>query len=370
MQHLVVQHVRNLQQVDVRLHERVNLFCGDNAQGKTNLLETVALCCNGKPLRQVGSASELIGFGCDWARVSARFGGQTPFAVQVGITAAGKKTLQLDNKVMRRFAPLLQRVAMVCFVPDNLNIALGSASHRRTALDQLCSGLQSSYIDWYRQYEKALIGRNRLLKHPPVDPDVLQPFNQVLIEAGAHLLHARLQAVQIWLPLWQKALHAIFGSQIPLQMRYQATVALDNSCQQQAAMSIAQLQQRFADKLQQQQTLEKQRKSTLCGPHLDDVALSLADAPVRQVASRGQARSVVLALKLAHLQAISQRADRYPLLLLDDVMGELDRHHAHRLLQLVHACQAQTFMTTTHIDSKLEHAHGLFHVNQGGVTLS
>ncbi|MEM7588559.1 MAG: DNA replication and repair protein RecF [Myxococcota bacterium] len=366
MQHLVVQHVRNLQQVDVHLHEQVNLFCGDNAQGKTNLLEAIALCCSGKPLRNIGSASELIGFGHDWARASARFGGQAPFAVQVGLTAEGKKTLRLDDKVMRRFAQLVQRVALVSFVPDDLGIALGSASHRRRALDQLCNGLQSSYVDWYRQYEKALASRNRLLKQPLVNSDVLQPFNQVLVEAGSHILHIRLQAMQTWLPLWKEALHTIFDSQVPVHMQYQTNIPLGNS-QQATSMSVQCLQQHFAQTLQSQQTLEKQRKSTLCGPHLDDVALSLAGAPVRQVASRGQARSVVLALKLAHLQAVAHCRGRCPLLLLDDVMGELDRNHAQRLLHLVHACQAQTFMTATHLDTKLRLPHGLFCLKQGQV---
>ncbi|MEM7495855.1 MAG: DNA replication/repair protein RecF [Myxococcota bacterium] len=359
-----VHNVRNLARVHIQPHSSLNIFCGDNAQGKTNLLETLSLACCGKPLRPVTSTAELITFGQDGGKIHLRCGGGVPFDIDVALRPKGK-VLRLGGKALRRFAQLADRIAVISFVPDDLGIVLGSASHRRKALDQLCGGLLPAYVDWYRRYERALIDRNRLLKEGRASPALRAPFDHLLARTGAHIIHFRLRAMRVWLPLLQRVFDRITGGSVPVHMAYQSTLPIDPD----TIPEPAALTETFAAALQRHRDEEQRRGLTLCGPHLEDIRLLLADKPARQVASRGQARGLVLALKLAHLRAVAESRDCCPLLLLDDVMGELDRHHAQRLLQTLQQCGAQAFMTTTHLDHAPDMPHRLFWIQGGEVTL-
>ncbi len=359
---VTVHNVRNFKHVDMQPHPSLNIFCGNNAQGKTNLLETLSLACCGKPLRTVSNTAELIAFDQEGGKIQLHCGGNVPFDIEVTLRPKGK-VLCLGGKPVRRFALLADRVAVISFVPDDLGIVLGSATHRRKALDQLCSGLVPAYVDWYRRYERTLADRNRLLKEGHTNPALFAPFDQLLAQTGAHIVHIRLQAMHTWLPLLQGIFGQITGKSVPIHMTYQSTLPIALDTIPEAAVLV----DKFAIQLQQRCHEERRRRLTLCGPHLDDVRLLLADKPARQVASRGQARSLVLALKLAHLHAVASSRDCYPLLLLDDVMGELDRRHAQRLLQTLQQCSAQAFITTTHLDSSLDTPHRLFEIHQGEV---
>lgn len=360
---LTVHNVRNLTHVHIQPHPSLNVFCGDNAQGKTNLLETLSLACCGRPLRPVTNTAELIACGQDGGKIQLRGGGSVPFDIDVALHPKGK-AVRLGGKAVRRFAQLADRIAVISFVPDDLGIVLGSASHRRKALDQLCAGLLPAYVDWYRRYERALLDRNRLLKEGRATPALRAPFDQLLTQTGAHIVHSRLQAMRVWLPLLQQVFDRITGGSGSVHMTYQSTFPIDLD----TIPEPAELAAKFMAGLKQQRDEEQRRGLTLCGPHLDDVRLLLADKPARQAASRGQARGLVLALKLAHLRAVVESRDCCPLLLLDDVMGELDRHHAQRLLQTLQQCGAQAFMTTTHLEHAPDMPHRLFWIQAGEVT--
>ncbi len=326
---------RNLKQLELTPHRQLNVFYGQNGQGKTNLLEAIAFAVSLKGIRTVKHSADLIAFGQPQAAIRAGFGDAEPFSVEIDIEGKGKR-VRMNQKAIRDSSSLHSRAALVTFVPDDLLIALGSASHRRRALDQLTFGLFPAHASIYRQYEKALVERNQILRSPMFNMDVLQSFTQVLVDIGLAVVELRARAMQIWLPLFAKVLSQITCDTIVSEMSYACSAATKDA---------------FLSRLEQLRGEERARKTTLCGPHLDDIYISLGGHPARAIASRGQARAIVLALKLAHLHAIANERQLSPILLLDDVAGELDESNARHLLSTVNRLQAQTFVTTTHLEA-------------------
>ncbi len=338
---LIAQRVRNLHHVDVTFDSLLTVFYGDNGQGKTNLLEAISLGTCLKPLRPIKHLKDLIMFDHSDGAISLTLSCEDDFKVDVQLQEAGKKVF-LSGKPIRDASQLSRLICVVTFVPDDLHMITGGGTFRRKAIDQLAYGLFPVYAEHSRRYEKALSQRNHLLKRHFYDPEELASFTQILVEAGAEVIRMRIEAIKMWHDTFQQALDQIAHGTLASTISYLSPATKDSD--QNPADHLHQLYRDIHHE-------ERLRRTTLAGPHLDDLAISLNGQPARHTASRGQSRALVLAFKIAQLKMVHAHRGISPLFLLDDVASELDPNNAQALLATVQELHAQTFVTTTHLET-------------------
>ncbi len=343
LQELHVDGVRNLLDVTLRPHPRLTVLVGDNGQGKTNLLEAIHLAAALRPLRPLERAGELVGFGRELGRIQARFDLDGPLDVVVCVEPRGRKAT-IGGKAVRDVAVLSSRLAVVSFVPDDAAMIRGGPSDRRSGLDRFAFALFPHFAAASRRFEEALAQRNRLLKEPIVDDDALAAFTPPFVSAAVELTRLRVEACARWAPVFVDEARALGGDALAAELRYAAGVA-DGDV---TGRSSADLEAELELRLHRGREIEKRKRSTLCGPQHDDVILLKLGKKARFLASQGEARALVLALKLASVRLLTHQRGQGPLLLLDDVAGELDPGRAARLLQSIDEHGAQAFVTTTH----------------------
>lgn len=370
---------RNYEELSLDLGPGLNFFVGENAQGKTNLLEAVATLLLTRSPR-AGTAAELLRWGADEAAVDA---------VMVRATLAELLTLrlrrihdaELDGELEARprisrvtsrdghpISPrdLLGRWPVVLFWPDDLQLVKSGPEARRRLLDVLVSQLDRAAADELVRYRRVLEQRNSLLRRlhaeggPPADH--LRPFDDALVLHGAGVQLARAGLVRELAPLAASAHAEISDSAELLELRY-----LPQSGQPSEDREILVAALRRA--LGRAHAEELARGTTVVGPHRDDLEFLLNGRPARSTASQGQQRSTVLATKIAEVRLVSARSERMPLLLLDDVLSELDPSRRERLLGAVsgRGDSPQTLVTSSEETAVGAHPARRFLVQRGSV---
>ena len=271
------------------------------------------------------------------------------FSVHVHIDEEGKKAI-INQKIARDSKSLREKIALVSFIPEDLSAIMGGASLRRRILDQITASLYPSYALYYRQYERILKQRNRLLKDMLFDLVELDSFTQILAQVAYSLEKTRILALEHISPIYEAQVALLSDGKLISALGYQPSSGGD-----------------LLGNLEKRKQEERIRKTTLLGPHLDDLDISLNNHPARNTASRGQSRILILALKIAQLKAIVENRRMSPILLLDDVIGELDLQHAKRLLNTVEQSQTQTFVTTTHLEPLFEqnNNNAIYYLSEG-----
>lgn len=352
LEDITVDGVRNLVEVHVVPHRRLTIFLGDNGQGKTNLLEAIHLAAALRPLRPLERAADLVGFGRERGLVRARFDLDGPLPVEVLVEPRGRKAT-LAGKSVRDVGEVAARIGVVSFLPDDAAMIRGGPEGRRRGLDRFAFALVPSFASVARRFEEALERRNRVLKAPVVDEQLLASYDEPFAAAAAALTLARAEATARWAPAFSAEARAIGGDALVAHMAYDAGV--DGAEPFVSARDEAGLADRILELLGAARPQELKRRSTATGPHHDDVVLLKADRKARFLASQGEARALVLAMKLATVRLATEARGTGPLLLLDDVAGELDPEKAARLFRAVDETRAQVFVTTTH-DATLPHA--------------
>jgi len=336
---------RNLVDVAFEAHPRLNVFVGDNGEGKTNLLEAVHLAASLRPLKPLERARDLVRFGEDRGVVRADFDLEGPLPIEVVLEPRGRKAT-LAGKAVRDISQVASRIGVVAFTPDELTLVRGSPDVRRRALDRFAFGLAPSFADVARTYERALDRRNRVLKQHVVDSALLDAYTEPLALAGARLMKARAEALRVWQPRFAEAISDLTAGALVPALGYHSSLASEQAL---LGLDDETLRVRFVERLNSQREGERHRRTTLTGPHLDDLVISLEERRARHLASQGEARAIVLALKLAAVRVYAETRATAPLLLLDDVAGELDPKRAAYLFAAVDEVGTQTFVTVTHL---------------------
>ena len=211
--HLKTFNFRNLRSISLEPKPALNLFIGDNGQGKTNLLDAIAIGAQVRPVRAVRQNSDLILFGEQQARIEAVFEDESTLSVSVTLDHDGK-IVRLNNKPTRDPHALREKIALVSFVPEDLGAVMGGAGLRRRLLDQITASLYPSYALYYRQYEKVLLQRNKLLKLPLVDLIELESFTSVLSQIASSIEKGRLLALDLIRPYYQEAVSRLSNNQL------------------------------------------------------------------------------------------------------------------------------------------------------------
>ncbi len=354
LQRLTADGLRNLSEIAIDAHPRLTIFVGDNGVGKTNLLEAVHLVAALRPLKPLERSRDLLGFGRDRAVVLGEFDLDGPLPIEVVVEPKGRKAT-LAGKSVRDIGQVAARIGVVSFTPEDLVVIRQGPDHRRRALDRFAYGLEPAFAAAARRYDQALSRRNRVLKE--AGPHVVEAYTPPLVDAAVSLYRARLAAVAQWAPPFAEAAAQISDGKLEAKMRYVSAVLDDAAalCGQDVGPELPDdaLARALTDRLAKVAEGERTRRTTLAGPHLDDVAMTLRREDqhrrARHLASQGEARALVLAMKIAQVRVYTQARQTAPLLLLDDVAGELDPHRAECLFGVADEVGAQTFVTVTHI---------------------
>jgi len=341
LERLSLANFRNYASLDWEPAGGLNLILGANAQGKSNLLEAIALLATGKSFR-AARESELIRAGAGLASVagSARVAaGSLNLACTIASTGSATRKIYTINGEGVRYARFLGSLKVVTFVPDDLGLVSGPPAMRRTMLNEALSLADGRYYHELARYRNAVLQKSALLREAPSpDRDLLATYDGTLVESGTALMLARRHYVTA---LGETAA-GIYGHWIPserLEVRYVPNVAFD-------APTEAAVAGEFARRLGEQRPAELARKRCLVGPHRDEVELMLDAQALARFGSQGQKRAAVLALKLAEYAVMRDRTGEAPLLLLDDVLSELDASRAQSFLGALDDAE-QAFVTAT-----------------------
>ena len=352
---LRAQGFRNLGSLSFQPGSHFNVIHGDNGAGKSNVLEAIYYLGALKSFRGA-KTDDLIALDSELASIEARLeGGPAPHKLRIDIGRTQRRRLRLDDKRPRSTAAWFQTVRMVLFHPGDLVLAAGSADKRRAFLDRMLEQMDPIYASTLSSYEKALRSRNRLLKEERTDRRSVRAYDAILSKAGAVVGQARRRLIEDLGPRVERAFTEVFAGDTPLGVRYLPRVEPSEE-------AIAQALERSFEK-------DCARGFTTDGPHGDDLELRLHDVGARHHGSQGQHRTIVLALKTAELDLLTERTGRVPILLLDDVSSELDRSRNRRFFEVLSHAGGQVFLTTTHPDFiLLENDRVDFQVEAGRLT--
>jgi DNA replication and repair protein RecF len=343
------------------------LFVGQNAQGKTNILEAIYVLALGKSHR-TRQHKELIQFEQDWSTLSCTVQkhGQA-VGLKVLLNEKGKK-MTINGIEQSRISEYIGAFPVVMFSPEDLRIVKGSPQIRRRFIDTEIGQVSRTYVYNLSQYNKLLLQRNTLLKQlakkREYESDLLEVLTLQLAEVASKIWKKRFEFVKAFVT-WAKEIHENItrGKEEHLNIKYIPSAPVE------VAMNLPQMQDLFVSELKKIRHKEVGRGSTLVGPHRDDLVFYLRNSPVASFGSQGQQRTVALALKLASLELIKHEMGTYPVLLLDDVLSELDDMRKTQLLDTIYE-RVQTFVTATSlegIDKRiLEKAH-IFEVYHGTI---
>jgi DNA replication and repair protein RecF len=351
---------RNYVNQQVEFKAQKTILVGNNAQGKSNLLEAVELLATLKSHRAIRDR-DLILEGATVGQILAmleRSYGESELAIT--LRSSGRRTLILNQELVRRQIDFLGVLNAVQFSSLDLELVRGAPECRRNWLDSLLVQLEPIYAHILHQYHQVLRQRNALLKDirqketearssESQTTDIKSALSQLelwdrqLAETGARVTRRRARVVERLAPLAQVWHESISGKTEILEIKYVPNVSwIDDE--------PAIVQQAFLEKIEQRRIAEQQLGTTVVGPHRDEVEFRINQTPAKSYGSQGQQRTLVLALKLAELKLIEEVVGEPPLLLLDDVLAELDLNRQNQLLEAIQD-RFQTLITTTHLNS-------------------
>jgi DNA replication and repair protein RecF len=329
--HLRLRDFRNYTRLDVDFSPGFHLLLGDNAQGKTNILEAIYLMATLRSFRGVGGA-QMIRHGQKGYFVGGKTVGQSEHEIKMYWSAV-ERSLTLDSRPIKKLADYLGTLRAVVFCTEDLQLIKGTARIRRRFVDLLLTQTHPTYLPLLQRYAMALRSRNALLKRHSLDEAALESFTHELVMTGEDIIRLRRELIPRLSPLARLAYRRISNDAEDLRIEYLPSVKKD-----------------FAVELSQARRREQTYRATLVGPHRDDLQLLQNDRSAAQFGSEGQKRSLAIALKMAQAEYLSGLLGSPPVLLIDDVMGELDakrREGFLPLLERAHHARGQVFMTCT-----------------------
>ncbi len=353
IEHLALENFRRITKAELTLAPGANLFVGENAQGKTSILEAVNYIATGRSFRTQRDR-ECIAFSeskdaqpyaaaeCRYLRHDDRH------RIRVAISDAGK-SVWLDGKTLPRLADLWGQLNVVVLLPSDLELVRGAPGQRRNLLDNLLAQVSRYDLAAMQSYGTALRQRNAILKSSRPDWSQCEVFEAEMAKHGARLARARERLTQRLAPLVSRNLTVLAGGRDQIELRHahgwpkHAQITLDPEPKGSADSLAAQ----FKEWWKSTRESDRDRGTTQHGPHRADLAFQLDGQDARAYASQGQARTIVLALRLAEMEALEGVLGEPPILLLDDVLGELDQGRARHFLRLVAGKGLQALLTAT-----------------------
>ena len=326
---------RNYGQLHIDFHEGTNVLYGDNAQGKTNILEAIYVCSTTKS-HKGSKDKEIVRFGEDESHIKmmVRRDG-IPYRIDMHLKKNKAKGVAVNGIPIKKASELFGIVNVIFFSPEDLNIIKNGPAERRRFIDlELCQ-LNKLYVYNLVQYNKVVVQRNKLLKELDYNPalkETLEVWDYQLMQYGKELISMRTAFIKELNELIRDIHFHLSGEKEELLVQYEPNVTEDT----------------FEEALMKNQFQEIKQKMTLTGPHRDDLNFIVNGTDIRKYGSQGQQRTAALSLKLAEIELVKKTVKDYPILLLDDVLSELDSKRQEHLLSEIN--HIQTLITCTGLD--------------------
>jgi DNA replication and repair protein RecF len=342
---LTVKNFRNYADRTIEPNKNLNIFAGENAQGKTNLVEAVFLCCVARSPR-ADADKELIKWGCDEAYVklvvTRREGDST---VEIVLSRLAKKQIKINGVPLLRAGELMGTLNAVFFSPDEIRVIRQSPADRRRFMDIDLSQSDKNYFYSLNRYNKILQQRNNLLKTTKESETLLSTlpiWDSQLVREGVSIIKKRKEFICRLKVFANDAHRRLTRGAEDLEISYQASIKGDAPAELAAAFEAA---------LRANYERDYRLGHTGAGPHRDDIKIAAGSVDIRTYGSNGQQRTAALSLKLAELRLFEDMIGEYPVLLLDDVLSELDEGRQRQLFKEITG--VQTLMTVTRFDPAL-----------------
>ena len=347
---------RNYESLELSFDKGTNIFYGDNAQGKTNILESVYLCGTSKSHK--GSKDrEIIRFEQDEAHIRMMVGKDSmSYKIDMHLRKNKAKGVAINGLPIKKARELLGVVNLVFFSPEDLNIIKNGPGERRRFMDAELCQLDKLYLTDLAGYNHVLNQRNKLLKDMYKQPDLgatLDVWDMQLVQYGEKIIQRRLRFIEEVNAIIGDIHHKLTGGRERIGLSYEP------GC---GALSLE-------TALEKNRERDIRMKSTSVGPHRDDICFMAGGIDIRRFGSQGQQRTAALSLKLSEIELVRQIIKDTPVLLLDDVLSELDKHRQNYLLDSIH--DIQTLITCTGLDEFVNHRFSInkvFHVQNGHVS--
>lgn len=350
-----LQNFRNYEDLNISFDEGTNIFYGDNAQGKTNILEAAYLSGTTKS-HKCSKDKEMIRFGEQESHIrTVVVKKDKEYQIDMHLKNNRSKGIAINKVPIKKASELFGILNMVFFSPEDLNIIKNGPAERRRFLDSELCQLDKIYLSDLTTYNKILNQRNKLLKDMVYRPDLkdtLPVWDMQLVETGRKIIRRRKQFVDELNEIVHDIHYRISGEKEDLLLQYEPSIE-----------DIF-----FEDELSRVKERDMRQCMTSVGPHRDDLLFSIGEVDIRRFGSQGQQRTSALSLKLSEIELVKRSIHDTPVLLLDDVLSELDSNRQNYLLNSIH--DTQTLITCTGLDEFVKnrfHINKIFKVVQGTV---
>ena len=353
---LKLKNYRNYDLLDLEFDSSTNIFYGDNAQGKKNILESIYLCGTTKSHRGTKDR-DLIKFGEEESHIEAVVEkNEVPFKIDIHLKKNSPKGIAINKMPIRRASELFGIINIVFFSPEDLNIIKNGPSERRRFIDLELAQLDKVYLSDLSNYNRIVNLRNKLLKDSYNRQEILETldvWDMQLAHYGKKIIDRRNLFIYQLNEIAGKVHERLTGGKEILNISYEPS---------NGNMDLEQA-------IKNNRERDIRMKSTSVGPHRDDICFMTDEVDIRKFGSQGQQRTAALSLKLSEIELVKQVTKDTPILLLDDVLSELDKHRQNYLLDSI--CDVQTLITCTGVDDFVNHRFSInkmFHVEKGNVT--
>ncbi len=347
---------RNYESLSLKLDQGVNIFYGDNAQGKTNILDAVYVGCTSKS-HKLAKDREMIRFGKEEAHIRLLLTRKdVPYRIDMHLKKTKAKGIAVNGVPIRRSSDLFGIANAVIFSSEDLNIIRDGPSERRRFLDlELCQ-LNRIYVHELISYTRVVNQKNKLLKEYEFRKDaddLIDIYNEQLVRYGTEIINIREDFIEKLNGLIRQIHSELTDGKEKISLGYEKNTSVEE----------------FETNLKRSRQQEIKTGMSLTGPHRDDLIFRIDDMDVRHFGSQGQQRTAVLSLKLSEIRLVEEIIGERPLLLLDDVLSELDSRRQNQLLNSIK--EGQTLITCTGLDDFINnrfHIDKVFYVSNGNVT--
>ena len=350
-----LKNFRNYDLLDLELDSTTNIFYGDNAQGKTNILESIYLTGTTKSHRGTKDR-DLIKFGQEEAHIETIVEKRgVPFKIDIHLKKNSPKGIAINKVPIKKASELFGIINIVFFSPEDLNIIKNGPAERRRFIDLELAQLDKVYLNDLSNYNRIVNQRNKLLKDIYDKKDLMETldvWDLQLVNYGNKVIERRKIFIEQINGIIGSVHEKLTGGKESLQLVYEPGVKSDN----------------FEEALRKNRERDLRMKSSSVGPHRDDICFLCGDLDIRKFGSQGQQRTAALSLKLAEIELVKQEVKDTPILLLDDVLSELDKNRQNYLLDSIN--DVQTLITCTGLDdfvNKRFSINKILHVEQGYV---
>jgi DNA replication and repair protein RecF len=357
VKYLQLINYRNYKELFIELNKNVNVFIGDNAQGKTNVLESIYYSSFGRSHR-TNKDKEIINWNENEAYIKLHVARERlDKKIEIKILKEGKKAISINSIKINKISQLLGNCNVVMFSPEDLKVVKESPGHRRRFLDMELCQLDAKYYYNLVQYNKVLLERNTVLKNRNIDESILDVYDQQLAAFGEYIVKKRVGYIDR-LNYHGKTLHKeITSDKENIEFQYNTQVDSAGDINTQLLQLLKKSRQKDID-----------RRTTSVGPHRDDFSIDINGVDTRSFGSQGQQRTSILTIKFSSLNIIKEVTGEHPVLLLDDVLSELDFKRKKYILTSI--SKVQTIITCTGIEdikSYIDDRATIFYVKDGNV---